>query len=151
RNPGIASILTVIALLISALAAYLARTGAPALFPAVVGVFALATLYCVLVLWLQVTRVAVRPGALTWAAGYLAPGRERTLLAVQIADVTTTVGMNVGETAYHDVTVVRTNGRKIFLARFFRHKPEAEWLAAEIRRVLAADPAPRPRNTNSVD
>lgn len=137
RNPGHAATLTVAAPLIGAFAAYLARRGAPVVFPAFFGLFAVLFLYGALDLWLTVTRVVVRPGALTWASGFLAPGREHTLLAVQIADVITTVGLTNGSTAYHDVAVVRTNGKKIFLARYFRHKPEAEWLAAEIRRVLA--------------
>ncbi|MFL5540114.1 MAG: hypothetical protein ACJ8J0_14075 [Longimicrobiaceae bacterium] len=137
RNPRHAFVVTVAAPLMGAFAAYLARSGAPVVFPAFFGLFAVLYLYGALDLWLTVTRVVVRPEALTWASGFLAPGRERTLLAVQIADVTATVGVPNGYTAYHDVAVVRTNGRKVFLARYFRDKPEAEWLASEIRRVLA--------------
>jgi hypothetical protein len=113
------------------------NAGWPWIFPILTALFGLFVLVFALELWLRVTRVTVRRGSLAWASGYLAPGREHTLRADQIANVTVTVGMTIGTTAYHDVTVVPKKGANIRLAQSLRHKSEAERLAAAIRNQLA--------------
>jgi len=144
RNPGPAAILSILLLLCLALVPVLVHAGAPLFFTAIAALFGMVLVLPAADLWLQVSRVTVRPGALTWASGYLAPRGERTLLAAQIADVKAAVGMTIGTTVYHDLTVVCTNGSKVPVGHSLRYKPEAEWLAAAIRAQLAADPAPSP-------
>ncbi len=135
RNPGIATSLTVVLLLSLGFMAVL-YFRAPLVFPIVAGLFGLLIFIGVLDLWLAISRVTVDAGTLTWASGYLVPGRERTLAASEIADVTTLIGMQAGGTVYYDVTVIRKNGKKIKVGRSLRNKREAEWLAAMIRRAI---------------
>ena len=109
---------------------------APLVFPMVTGLFGLLIFMGVLDLWLTVSRVTVDAGTLTWASGYLAPGRERTLHASEISDVIASTGMQAGTTVYYDVTVVRKNGKKIKVGSSLRNRREAEWLAGRIRKAL---------------
>lgn len=142
RNPGAAIVITLLAMVFAAGVAVGVNLGWEWYFLLFQAVFTAILLFAALELWLRVTRVTVRPGTLTWASGYLTPGRERTLAAAQIAKVEATVGMTIGPTVYHDITVFRIGGRKVRLAGSIRHKPEAEWLVGFIRSRLAADPRP---------
>ena len=136
RNPGVAISMTFFLLLWLGSIALQVYFGAPMVFPIVFGIFGLLILIGVLDLWLGVSRVTADAGTLTWATGYLAPARERTLQASEIGDVIATMGMQAGTTVYYDVTVVRKNGKKAKLARSVRDKREAEWLAGTIKQAL---------------
>jgi len=136
RNPGAATSLTFFLLLWLGSIAVQIHLRAPLVFPIVTGIFGLLIFVGVLDLWLQVSRVNVDAGTLTWATAYLSPGRERTLPASEIADVIASIGMQAGTTAYYDVAVVRKNGKKIKVGHSVRDKREAEWLAGTIRKAL---------------
>jgi hypothetical protein len=136
RNPGAATSLSFFLLLWLGFIALQIHFRAPLVFPIVTGIFGLLIFIGVLDLWLQVSRVNVDAGTLTWATAYLSPGRERTLHASEIADVIASIGMQAGTTVYYDVTVVRKNGRKIKVGHSVRDKREAEWLAGRIRKAL---------------
>ena len=109
---------------------------APLIFPIVTGLFAVLFLVAVLDLWLQVSRVTVGPAAVSWATGYIAPGREHTVSASEIADVTAVMGMQAGNTVYYDVVLMRKAGKKAKLGRSVRDKREAEWLAETIKKAI---------------
>ena len=83
RNPGAATSLTFFLLLWLGCIALQLYFRAPLVFPIVTGLFGLLIFIGVLDLWLQVSRVTVDAGTLTWASGYLFPGRERTLHCVR--------------------------------------------------------------------
>ncbi len=136
RNPGAATSLTLFLLLWLGCIALQVYFRAPLVFPIVTGLFGLLILIGVLDLWLEVSRVNVDAGTLTWATGYLFPGREHTLSASEVAGVTAAIGMQAGTTVYYDVVVVRKNGKKIKLGRSLRNKREAEWLAGRIKEAL---------------
>jgi hypothetical protein len=136
RNPGAATGVTFFLLLWLGCIALQMYFRAPIVFPIVTGIVGLLILISVLDLWLQVSRVTADAGTLTWATGYLSPGRERTLHGSEIADVTTLIGMQAGTTVYYDVAVVGKNGKKIRVGRSVRDKREAEWLAGTIRNGL---------------
>ena len=108
------------------------------MFPIVTGIFGLLILISVLDLWLEVSRVTADAGTLTWATGYLSPGRERTLHGSEIADVIVSIGMQAGTTVYYDVAIVRKNSKKIKVGRSVRDKREAEWLAATIKKAISS-------------
>lgn len=110
---------------------------APLVFPIITGIFGWLIFIGALDLWLQVSRVTADAGTLTWAVGYLSPGRERTLHGPEIADVIASIGMQAGTTVYYDVTVVRKNGKKIKVGHSVRDKREAEWLAERIRKAIS--------------
>jgi hypothetical protein len=136
RNPGAAASLTFFLLPWLGCIALQMYFRAPLVFPIITGLVGLLILIGVLDLWLEVSRVTVDAGTLTWAKGYLFPGRERTLHASEIADVLTTTGMQAGTTVYYDVAVVRKNGKKIKVGHSVRDKREAEWLAGTIKKAL---------------
>ena len=136
RNPGAATSLTLFLLLWLGCIALQLYFRAPLIFPIVTGLFGLLIVIGVLDLWLTVSRVTVNAGTLTWASGYLVPGRERTLHASEVADVITSTGMQAGTTVYYDVMVVRKNGKKIKVGSSLRNKREADWLAGTIKKAL---------------
>jgi hypothetical protein len=136
RNPGAATSITFFLLLWLGFIALQLHFRAPLVFPIVTGIFGLLIFIGALDLWLQVSRVTADAGTLTWATGYLSPGRERTLHASEIADVIASIGMQAGTTVYYDVAVVRKNGKKIKVGHSLRDKREAEWLAGTIRKAL---------------
>jgi hypothetical protein len=109
---------------------------APLLFPIVTGLFGILIAVFAMELWLKVSRVIVGKGTLTVASGYLAPGRERTLTAAEVADVIPAIGMQAGKTVYYDVVIRKKNGRKVTAGHSVRDKREAEWLAATIKQSL---------------
>jgi hypothetical protein len=136
RNLGAAAGLTVFLVVWLGGLALQIYFGAPLIFPVVTGLFAVLFLVAVLDLWLQVSRVTVHAGAVSWATGYITPGRERTVSASEIADVTARIGMQAGTTVYYDVVLVRKAGRKIKLGHSVRDKREAEWLAETIKKAI---------------
>ncbi len=136
RNPGAATSLTCFLLLWLGCIALQMYFRAPLIFPIVTGLFGLLILIGVLDLWLTVSRVTVDAGTLTWATGYLFPGRERTLHASEISDVIASIGMQAGTTVYYDVAVVRKNGKKVKVGTSLRNKREAAWLAGRIKEAL---------------
>jgi len=136
RNPGAATSLSFFLMIWLGFIALQVHLRAPLLFPIITGIFGLLILVGVLDLWLQVSRVSVGAGTLTWATGYISSGRERTSPASEIADVIASIGMQAGTTVYYDVVVARKNGKKIRVGRSVRDKREAEWLAATIGNAL---------------
>jgi len=136
RNPGAATSLTLFLVLWLGCIALQMYFRAPIVFPIITGLFGLLMLIGVLDLWLEVSRVTVDAGTLTWATGYLFPGREHALGAWEIADVTASIGMQAGATVYYDVTVVRNNGKKTKVGRSVRDKREAQWLAGTLKKAV---------------
>ena len=138
RNLGAAVSLTVFLVLWIAGLGLQIYFGAPLIFPIVTAFFAILFLIAVLDLWLQVSRVTVNAGVLSWATGYVVPSRERTISAREIADVTATIGMQAGSRVYYDIVLVRKVGKKAKVGHSVRDKREAEWLAETIKKELGA-------------
>jgi hypothetical protein len=136
RNPGFAAGLTAFTGLWAGAIALTARLHAPILFPIVFGAFGVLLAALTLDAWLGVTRVTAGNGEVGVAHGWLVPGRERTLRAGEVADVTTKIGSQAGNTAYYDLTILTTGGKRIAAGSSVRDKREAEWLAAQIREAL---------------
>ena len=137
RNLGAAVSLTVFLVLWLAGLGLQIYFGAPLIFPIVTALFAMLFLIAVLDLWLQVSRVTVNAGGVSWATGYVVPGRERTISAGEIADVTAAIGMQAGSSVYYDIVLVRKVGRKAKVGHSIRDKREAEWLAETIKRAMS--------------
>ena len=111
--------------------------GAPLIFPIVTALFATLLLIAVLDLWLQVSRVTVNDGVVSWTTGYVVPGREHTISASDVADVTAAIGMQAGSRVYYDIVLVRKVGKKAKVGHSVRDKGEAEWLAETIRKAMS--------------
>ena len=136
RNLGAAVSLTLFLLLWIACIALQIYFGAPLIFPIVTGLFGLLIMIGVLDLWLQVSRVTVEAGALSWAHGYIMPRQERRISASDVADVTAAIGMQAGGRVYYDVVVVPKVGKKFKVGHSIRDKREAEWLAETIKKAI---------------
>ena len=136
RNPGAAAGVSVFFAIWAGAIWFMLHVGAPLLFPIVFGLFQLILLYMLLELWLGVTKVTVDAGAITVASGYLVPFRERRYSASEIAEVTTKIGMQAGGRPYYDLTLVRTNGKRVTAAGSIRDKREAEWLVGVVKEGL---------------
>jgi hypothetical protein len=62
--------------------------------------------------------------------------RQRRVSSDEIAEVTTRIGMQSGNTPYYDLILVRKDGKRMSAGRSIRDKREAEWLAATMREAL---------------
>lgn len=142
RNPGAATGGTVFTLIWLAIVWFLAWSRAPLLFPIVFALFGLILIYGTLQLWLGVSRVTVDAGTVVVASGYLSPGQERRLTASEIADVSTSIGMQAGSRPYYDVVILGKDGKKIIAGRSVRDKREAEWLAMTIKSAAGVESRP---------
>jgi hypothetical protein len=136
RNRGPAAGMTVFLVIWWAAVALELYLKAPIVFPIVTGLFGILLAMFALDLWLKVSRVRVESGTVTVATGYLEPGRERQLVATEVADVVTAIGMQAGKTVYYDILIRRKDGKKTTAGRSVRDKREAEWLAATIKKAL---------------
>ena len=136
RNPGAATGLTVFTFIWCGALGIQLFLHAPIIFPIVTALFGLLLMMGVLDLWLKVSRVTVDAGTVTVATGYLEPGRERRLMAAEVADVVAAIGMQAGKTVYYDVVIRRKDGKKTTAGGSVRDKREAEWLAVTIKKAL---------------
>jgi hypothetical protein len=136
RNPGMAAGLTAFGLLWGGAVWLAIALHAPLIFPIVFGAFGLLLAFAVLDSWLTVTRVNVGDGRVTVASGWLGSGRERSLAAAEVADVTTRIGSQAGTAVYYDVVLVTAADKRVAAGRGIRDKREAEWLAATIKAAL---------------
>ncbi len=136
RNPGMAVSLTVFTLIWAAAIWATIAFDAPLIFPIVFGAFGALLLFLVLDQWMGVTRVTADRSGVTIAKGWLVAGRKRTLSATEVADVTTKIGSQAGRTAYYDVAIVTTAGKRVTAGGGIPGKREAEWLAATVRKAL---------------
>jgi hypothetical protein len=136
RNPGMAASLTVFTLIWAAAIWATIAFDAPLIFPSVFGGFGALLLFLVIDQWMGVARVTADRDGVTIAKGWLVAGRERTLRAAEVAEVTTKIGSQAGRTAYYDVTVVTTAGKRVTAGGGIPDKREAEWLAATVQDAL---------------
>jgi hypothetical protein len=78
-------------------------------------------------------------GTLLVQKGWLGSGKAQTIAASEIADlqlkITAQQGGETG-TPYYSLQAVLTSGRTVTLGENVRNKEEAEWLAAEMRRIV---------------
>jgi hypothetical protein len=138
RNPGTSAALTLFLAIWLAAVWATVHFEAPRLLQVIFGVFGLLILWGVVASWLGVSQVTVGDGGVTVASGLLAPMRERRFSADEIAEVTTKIGMQAGNTPYYDLILVRKDGKQMPAGRAIRDKREAEWLAATMREALRA-------------
>jgi hypothetical protein len=136
RNPGMAASLTVFTLIWAAATWATIAFDAPVIFPIVFGAFGALLLYLVIDQWTGVARVTADRAGVTIATGWLVAGRERTLRAADVAEVTTKIGGQAGRTAYYDVTIVTTAGKRVTAGGGIPDKREAEWLAGTVQEAL---------------
>jgi hypothetical protein len=136
RNPGMAASLTVFTLIWAGAIWATIAFDAPLIFPIIFGGFGALLVFLVMDQWVGVARVTADRDGVTIAKGWLVARRERTLRAAEVADVTTKIGSQAGRTAYYDVTIVTTAGKRVTAGGGIPDKREAEWLAAAVQAAL---------------
>ena len=136
RNPGMAASLTVFTLIWAAAIWATIAFDAPLIFPIVFGGFGVLLVFLVIDQWVSVARVTADRAGVTIAKGWLVARREQTLPAAEVAEVTTKIGSQAGRTAYYDVTIVTTAGKRVTAGGGIPDKREAEWLAATVQAAL---------------
>ena len=136
RNPGMATSLTVFTLIWAVAIWATIAFDAPLIFPIVFGGFGVLLVFLVIDQWMGVARVTADRDGVTIAKGWLVVGRERTLRAADVANVTIKIGSQAGRTAYYDVIIVTTAGKRVTAGGGIPDKREAEWLAATVQAAL---------------
>jgi hypothetical protein len=139
RNPGAALGLTVFTMIWTASIAFMVWKKAPIFFPIVFGLFELLLLYALFQMWFGVTHVLIRSGRIEISRRALGFGHANTVTADEISEIRTSPGMTAGKTVYHDIQVHCHNGRKLAAGDAIKDRMEAEWLAAEMRKLVGME------------
>lgn len=119
---------------------FMAIAGAPALFPILFGAAGLVVLRFTLALRFGVTRTVASGEGVTVRTSVLGMGHTHRFEPGDIADIKVRAGMSQGGgpqsvRAWHRVMIRTAAGRQIPAARFIPTRGEAEWVAAELRRL----------------
>ena len=136
RNIGPAIGLTVFSIIWTGITIALPRLGAPIFFPIVFGFFNALLGYVVITMWLGTTRVRIDSSGITVTGGFLGVGLTKRIPADEIDDIITKVGMQSGSTAYYDIKIVRSTGRRRPAGGSIRDKREAERLVDKMKSAL---------------
>lgn len=144
RNKSFAGSLTGFVLLWSGLLWLMIAKGAPFIFPLMFGLFELLLIYGALQLWLGTSRVVIGNGAVRVQGGMLGGGKMQQIAFTDVAGIRTAITSQQGGgsagTPYYDLDLIRTDGMKVTLGRTVRDKHEAEYLAAEMQRLIVPKP-----------
>jgi hypothetical protein len=62
--------------------------------------------------------------------------RQQEFRGGEVREIFTKVGMTSGQKAYHDLKMRLASGKEVTLASGIGSKLEADWLVAELQRVL---------------
>ena len=139
RNRGFAASLSGFTVLWSACCALIFYMQAPLIFPIVFGAFDLLLIYFSLQLCFKTSSVTIVSGAVTLRTSLLgfASSRQVTFsdIAYIQARITAQQGGSTG-TPYYDLQLVRKDGPTITLGSALADKHEAEWLVADMSRLV---------------
>ena len=108
---------------------------APRLFPWVFGLFDVLIFLGVLDMWFFSSRIDVREGGLSFAAG-LFGGRRRELSRTDIEKVAPKRGMQSGNKLFYQIEILEHGGKTHVAAKRLPDLDTAERLAAEIEKIL---------------
>lgn len=139
RNPGFALGLTSFMAIWTGAIVLMLKLGAPVLFAFAFSLFDLLFVYIAFDLWFGTSRVVAQSGTLLVQKGWLGSGRTKTIPAAEIADLHTKITAQQGGatgTPYYSLQAVLNTGGTVTLGENVRNKEEAEWLAAEMRRIV---------------
>ena len=148
-NPGVALAVALFLAIFSAATWFMVTTGkAPIFFPIVFGFVDLIIFLILINLLFKSSRITVDASGLTVAIRWLFFRKINCLIPADIANITTKIGMTSGQNVYYDIHVIARAGRDITAASSIKDKKEADWLVAEMKRLLKLDkPAPLPNIT----
>lgn len=158
RNPKVALGITLFFLACSGLTWFLFEAGAPEVFSAVFGFFAVLMLVGVIEVWLGVTRVRIEGDQVQVRRSFLGLGFTRSLERSRVTGVGLKIGMQHGGasgTPYYDLRIRLDSGKAVTAGRHVRSKRHAEWLALEMEQAIGVrrggpTPAPDPARGSAV-
>ena len=135
RHVGAALGLTLFFAVWTAISVGLWYSDAPRLFPWLFGLFDVLIFLGVADMWFFSSRIEVREGRLSFAAG-LFGGRRRELGRADIENVAAKRGMQSGNRLFYQIEIVERGGKTHVAAKRLPDLDTAERLAAEIRVIL---------------
>lgn len=136
RNPAAAIGLTVFLLIWMGAVWFWCSVKAPMVILIILGLFVPLLLYYVLNLWCGVTRVVVESDTVEVTSGLFGLGSMKRIPSTEVADVTTKIGMQAGDTPYYDLILITRSGRNVTAGDGIRDKREADYLLAQLREWL---------------
>ena len=153
RSPGMALGVSLFAVVCLGVAAFIGREAIGSLragaswisclfglftgiFPVVFGGVGLLLAFVGADLWFRRTRLVADGFSLTKTQQWLFLKQRREFRSGEVREIFAKVGMTSGQKAFHDLKVRLDSGREVTLASGIGSKPEADWLVAELKRVL---------------
>jgi len=136
RNPGSALFLTVIAAVFAGVVLLIVKQHGPMPARFIVGFLDLILIYAAVYSWTHSTRIEVTPEAVSVTQSTLGISRCRTVMASEIAEIKTKIGMTSGTNVYHDLKLVLRDESEIAAGSAIKDAREAEWLTSEMTKAL---------------
>jgi len=139
RNKGFALGVTTFSMIWSGVLALMIFLHAPVIFPVAFGFFDLLLLMGAAQLWLGTSRVVIDSSRVRVQSGLFGGGKWREFPKSQILDIQAVITAQQGGasgTPYYDIRLLQTEHQNVTLGRTIRDKDEAEWLVAEMKKVL---------------
>jgi hypothetical protein len=138
RNPGFAAGATFVCVIWSGIVALLLLKSAPLPFVLIFTVIDLLMLAFVLDLWFRCSLVLVSPEGVKSEKSWFGFKTQTKTPKGQISNIVADIGATAGHALYYDIKVHCPGGNEIVLAKNLKHRPEADWLAAQMMACLAA-------------
>lgn len=130
---------TVFALIWAGAIRLMATHGAPMFFTVIFSLFWPLIGYMSLEFWLGTSRVTIGNGKLKLQAGWLGGGRVQEFPFLDVLQIKTKINGQTGGasgTPYYDIEMTRRNGPPVTLGKTIRDPQEANWLIAEMTRLI---------------
>jgi hypothetical protein len=143
RNKSFAAGLTGFVTLWSGFLWLMIVKGAPFFFPLVFGLFDLLLIYGAIQLWLGTSSVVIGSRTVRVRSGLLGAGKTREIDFGDVVKLQTEIAAQQGGasgTPYYDIQLIRSDGTKVTVGKTIQDKHEAEYLAAEMQRLIAPQP-----------
>lgn len=132
RNPGFATGAMIMCFIWTAIIVMLIVKHVPPLLPLVFGAMDVLMLYFVADLWLRRNHIIISRETIRIETGWLAFKKQAAVKISDAASFSAESGAIVGHSAYYDLKLRTRDGKEWLLAKNLGHKPEAEWLAAQM-------------------
>jgi hypothetical protein len=72
------------------------------------------------------------------ARGWFGFSKEQVIPAGQVGSIVADIGATAGHALYYDLKVHSPGGKEFVLAKNLKHRPEADWLAGQMRAAMKA-------------
>ena len=128
--------LVVFTLVWTGVVALLVISGAPLFFPLVFGAFDLLLIGIIIAMHFLVVIVVVEPDAITVRHRLFGLTRGTRMPLDSIIGIRVVAGGQSGSRAYWTISFEQKGGMSVRLWQIMEHRRNAEWLAAELRRII---------------